>query len=584
MYLKQTKQKNNRVYLMIAKAYRDKNTGKSKDSIVLSLGYLDELKKKHPDPVAHFKEVAKQMTADERASGRVQIDIALDERLPENAAGLKNFGYAVPMKVYHDLGIDEFLKAKMIREKFEFNTNSIMILLVMSRILYPGSKKKAFDEKGRFFERFDFTLDDVYRALTHFDKISDGLQRFIHGRVRERYGSDTSIIYYDVTNYYFEISKADDLRKYTKNAKQKRTKPVVQMGLAMDNDGVPIHYELFPGNKLDKETFRSVIGEVRKTYGTGRIIVVADMGIITGDNIYYLVDGGKPEKPRNGYVFSFSVRGGAKKFKSYVLDQNGYLDMDGKIPTGETDFMMKCRIERRDINVTMISGRTQKTKFVYEKQIVFWSRKYFQKARAERAEMILKAEDLCANPARHTKATSYGAAAYVQNIEFDGETGEATPAKNGTPCVNYDKIREEEKYDGYYSIVTSELEMNDLDIIDTYRGLWEIEETFKITKSDLEARPVYVRDEDHINAHFLTCFIALTILRLIQKKTGKKYSAKEIIEDLKQVVAMNEHENLYLFDHRTEVTDVLGEALSIDLTRKRLRLADIKKILGDVKK
>ena len=584
MYLQKTKQNNGRVFLSIKKTYRDTDTKKNKSTNVSSIGWLDELEKEYDDPIAHFKEVARQMTADERARGRVQIDIALDERLPKNAQGVKNLGYAIPMKVYHDLGIDEFLKAKMIREDFKFNTNSIMILLVMSRILYPGSKKKAFDEKGRFFERFDFTLDDVYRSLTHFSKISEDLQRFIHGRVREKYGSDTSIIYYDVTNYYFEISKADDLRKYTKNAKQKRVKPVVQMGLAMDNDGVPIHYELFPGNKLDKETFRSVIGEVRKTYGTGRIIVVADMGVITGDNIYYLVDGGKPEKPRNGYVFSFSVRGGAKKFKSYVLDQTGYLDKDGKIPTDKTDFMIKSRIERRDINVTMISGRTQKTKFVYEKQIVFWSYKYFKKARAERAEMIAKAEDLAANPSKHTKATSYGAAAYVQNIEFDDETGEVTTAKNGMPSVNYDKIREEEKYDGYYSIVTSELEMNDLDIIDTYRGLWEIEETFKVTKSDLETRPVYVRDEDHIDAHFLTCFIALTILRLMQKKTGKKYSAREIIEDLKQVVGMNEHENLYLFGHREEITDALGEAFSVDLTRKRLRLADIKKILGDVKK
>jgi len=584
MNLKKIKHKNGRIYLSIVKSYRNPETKISSGKTVLSLGYLDVLEKEYDDPVAHFKEVAKQMTADERARGRVQIEIALDERLPESGAGMKNFGYAVPMKIYHELGIDEFLKAKMIREKFDFNTNSIMILLIMSRILYPGSKKKAYDERARFFERFDFSLDDVYRALTHFDKISFDLQRFIHGRVRERYGSDTSIIYYDVTNYYFEISKPDELRKYTKNAKQKRHKPVVQMGLAMDNDGVPIHYELFPGNKLDKETFRSVIGEVRKTYDTGRIIVVADMGVITGDNIYYLVDGGKPEKPRNGYVFSFSVRGGTKKFKSYVLDQSGYKDIEGKAPTGETEFMIKARIERRDINVKMISGRSKNTKFVYEKQIVFWSRKYFMKARAERAEMIAKAEDLAANPAKHTKATSYGAAAYVQNIEFDGETGEVIVKKNGTPCVNYDKIREEEKYDGYYSIVTSELEMNDFDIIDTYKGLWEIEETFKITKSDLETRPVYVRDEDHIDAHFLTCFIALTILRLMQKKTGKKYSAADIIENLKQVCCMNEHENLYLFGHRNEVTDALGEAFSVDLTKKRLLLSEIKKILGDVKK
>jgi len=572
-----------RKYLSIVKSYRDPITKKTKIKTIQSLGYLDKLEKEYDDPIAHFKEVARQMTADERARNRVQIETSFDERLPVDSQGMKNFGYAVPMKVYHELGIDEFLKAQMIKEDFKFNTNSIMILLVMSRILYPGSKKKAFEEKGRFFERFDFTLDDVYRALTHFYKVSKDLQRYIHGRLREAYGSDTSIIYYDVTNYYFEISKQDELRKYGGKPKQNRKKPIVQMGLAMDKDGVPIHYELFPGNKLDKETFRSVIGEVRKTYGTGRIIVVADMGIITGDNIYYLVDN-KPEKPKNGYVFSFSVRGGAKAFKDYVLDLEGYSDKAGRPVTEDTDFMIKSRRVRREINVTMISGRTQKTKYVYEKQVVFWSKKYFHKARAERAEVIAKAEGLAANPGKYTKATAYGAAAYVDNLEFDKTTGEVTLAKGDALAVNYDKIREEEKYDGYYAIVTSEFEMNDAEIVDTYRGLWEIEETFKITKSDLEARPVYVRDYDHIDAHFLTCFIALTVLRLIQKKTGKKYSAETIVDTLRKIECMNEHENIYLFGHRNKMSDELGNAFGVDFSMKRLRLTDIKKILGMVKK
>ena len=572
-----------RKYLTIVKSYRDPVTKKTKIKTIQSLGYLDKLEEEYDDPIAHFKEVARQMTADERARDKATIEISFAERIPEGSVGMKNFGYAVLMKVYHELGIDEFLKAKMIREEFKFNTNSIMILLAISRILYPGSKKKAFEGKDRFFERFDFTLDDVYRALTHFDKVSEDMQRFIHGRIRQNYGSDTSVIYYDVTNYYFEISKQDELRKYGGKPKQNRKKPIVQMGLAMDKDGVPIHYELFPGNKLDKETFRSVIGEVRKTYGTDRIIVVADMGIITGDNIYYLVDK-KPEQPRNGYVFSFSVRGGAKAFKDYVIDQAGYKDKSGNPVTEDSDFVIKSRRVRREINVTMISGRTQKTKHVYEKQVVFWSRKYFLKARAERAELIAKAERLVVEPGKYTKATSYGAAAYVDNLEFDKSTGEVSLAKGDALAINYDKIREEEKYDGYYAIVTSEFDMPDAEIVDTYRGLWEIEETFKITKSDLEARPVYVRDYDHIDAHFLTCFIALTILRLIQKKTGKKYSAETIIDTLRKIECLNEHENIYMFGHRSEVSNALGDAFGLDFSMKRLRLADIKKILGDVKK
>jgi transposase len=230
----------------------------------------------------------------------------------------------------------------------------------------------------------------------------------------------------------------------------------------------------------------------------------------------------------------------------------------------------------------MKSGKTQ-AKTVYEKQVVFWSKKYFLKARAERNEVLAKAEALIGSPQKFTKATSYGAAAYVNNLEYDKQTGEIL--KTGKSLsLNESKIAEEEKYDGYYAIVTSELHMPSLEIIETYRGLWEIEETFKITKSDLQTRPVYVRDHEHIDAHFLTCFIALTILRLIQKETGRTYSTQAIIDCLNKIECMSEHENIYLFGYRSELSDALGEAFDIDLTKKRLRLQEIKKILGDVKK
>ena len=353
------------------------------------------------------------------------------------------------------------------------------------------------------------------------------------------------------------------------------------MGLAMDKEGIPIHYKLFPGNKLDKQTFRSIIGEVRKNYGTGRVIVVADMGIITGDNIFYLT-GNKPEKPQNGYVFSFSVRGGSKAFQDYILDELGYTDSSGNKLKDDADFKIKSRVTYRDINVTMSNGKTEK-KTVYEKQVVFWSKKYFQKARAERAEVLAKAESLIADPKKFNKATSYGAAAYINNLEYDKQTGEILETGKSL-TLNIKKIEDEEKFDGYYSIVTSELNMTGNEIIDTYRGLWEIEETFKITKSDLESRPVYVRDEEHINAHFLTCFIALTILRLIQKKTNKEYSSEKIIECLNKIECMHEYENIYLFNYRDKISDALGAAFGIDFTKKRLQLAEIKKILGDVKK
>jgi len=548
----------------------------AKTVTIKSLGYLDELEKSFADPIAHFQAVARQMTEEETVKKKLTLTINMEEELAEGIDDRKNFGYAAILKIYHELRLDDFFKNKARHQSFEYNTNSIMMLLVISRLLSPGSKKKAFEEKGRYFERFDFALVDVYRALSHYAGIANDLQQFLHEQIAGKYGRNTQTIYYDVTNFYFEIDEADELRKHGWS-KENRRNPIVQMGLAMDADGVPIHYEIFPGNKLDKETFRSVIGAVRRRYNTGRIVVVADMGIITGDNIYYLTGG----KNYNGYVFSFSVRGGAAAFKNYVLNSEGYVATNGK-PAADAEFKIKSRRIARDINVTMQGDKIYK-KTVYEKQIVFWAKKYADKARADREKVVKKALALVADPAKYTKATSYGAAKYIDNLEFDPETGEVSLAK-GRPYFNSDKLLEEEKYDGYYAIVTSELHMSDSEVISTYRGLWEIEETFKITKSTLEARPVFVSRDERINAHFLTCFIALVILRLLQKKTERRYSTERIVDCLNRISCSREQDNLYLFDYRSEISDAIGDALGLDFKRKRMRLCEVKNILSLSKK
>ena len=576
-----TSPRGNRKYLSIVHGFRDRDSKIVKTKTIKSLGYLDELEKIYEDPIAHFKEVARKMTEEEKERRKTTIVLDMDEELPAGSNGRKNLGYAAILKIYHELELDRFFNNKARHHGFEYNTNSIMTLLVVSRLLSPGSKKKAFEERGRYFERFDFSLTDVYRSLSHFATTAQDAQRHINERVSACYGRDSKTVYYDVTNFYFHTDQEDNLRKIGVS-KERRRKPIVQMGLAMDADGVPLHYELFPGNAQDKSTFRSVIGEVRRNYDTGRIVVVADMGIITGDNIFYLVGGEKREKPLNGYVFSFSVRGGTDKFKEYVLDRSGYRTIDGKAVDESTDFMIKSRRIARDISVTMTSGKTEK-KTVYEKQVVFWGAQYAAKAKSDREKVVLKANNIVGNPQNYTRATSYGAAKYVKNIAYDKKTGEVVNAAK-TLAFDWDKVNEEEKYDGYYSIVTSELGMSDQEIIDTYRGLWEIEETFRITKGALEARPVYVSLEDRVNAHFLTCFIALVIIRLLQKQTGGEFSCEKIVDCLNQISGSNEQENIYLFDYRSPLSDAIGAATGIDFSKKRVRLGDVKNIVAKSKK
>ena len=582
MFLKKSFRKDSgRTYLSIVKKVRNPKSGVSSDVSIESIGYLDDLSEQYSDPIAHFREIARKMTEEENARRKIALTLDMDECLPMNTDNRKNFGYVALLKIYHELELDRFFNNKARHQGFKYNINSIMQLLVISRILSPGSKKKAFEGKHRFFERFDFSLVDVYRSLSYFASIAKDAQRHINEKVSACYGRDTSTIYYDVSNFYFEIDQEDALRKRGVS-KEHRPAPIVQMGLAMDADGVPLHYELFPGNTQDKSTFRSVIGEVRRNYDTGRIIVVADMGIITGDNIFYLVGGEKREKPLNGYVFSFSVRGGTDEFKNYVLDQTGYLDKNRKVAKEDADFKIKSRRIAREINVTMTNGKMAR-KTVYEKQVVFWSQKHADKAKADRENALLKARTLVKYPSMYNKSTSYGAAKYVKDIAFDKKTGEIITAGKH-PVFNEAKLLEEEKYDGYYSIVTSELEMSDREIVDTYRGLWEIEESFRITKGTLEARPVYVSRQDRIEAHFLTCFIALVIMRLLQKQTRHRYSCEKITDCLNRISCSNEQENIYLFDYRSDISDEIGKAFAIDFSKKRLRLSELKNIIATCKK
>ena len=571
MYLKKSRSKgSNRTFLEIAKKYRDPITKKPRDRIVKSIGYLDDLEKEFEDPIAHFKMLAAKMTEEEKESKQSTLSFSIDEELELDTDNRRNYGYVAIMKIYHDLLLHDFLAAKARYQRFGFNTNSIMLLLVISRILYPGSKNKAFADKGRYFERFDFELEDIYRALTHFAKIGPDLQKHLHDQITSEYGRDTSIIYYDTTNFYFEIDQDDDLRKRGVS-KEHRPNPIVQMGLAMDRDGVPIDYKIFPGNKLDSETFKSIIGEICRNYETGRVIVVGDKGIITGDNIWYLI-GGKPSEPRHGYVFSFSVRGGTDEFKKYVLDETGYTDANGNPPDKNSDYKIKTRIIARKIDVTRQKDGKKMKKIVYEKQVVYWSKDYAMRAKAEREPLIKRAQVFIDEPSRYKRHIHHGSAKYITGV--DKETGEVEP--ESVLMFNDDVLTEDEKYDGYYCIVTSELEMDSGQIIDTYRGLWEIEESFRITKGDLEGRPVYVSKEDHIDAHFLTCFISLIIVRLLQKITGYNYSVSELVDTLKRISCSNEHENIYLFDYRSAVTDEIGKAVGIEFKKKRKCLGDIK--------
>ena len=277
---------------------------------------------------------------------------------------------------------------------------------------------------------------------------------------------------------------------------------------------------------------------------------------------------------------SLSIRGANKELKDYVLNEDGYVYNQDKT------YKKKSRKCPREIIITKKdkNGKNIKIKQnVDEQQVVFWSADYAKRARAERQPAINKAKDLIGNVQKYNKKNCVGANRYVKHLVFDKNTGEIIEAKSQL-SLDEDKIAEEEKLDGYYMIVSSEFEKTPDEIIDIYRGLWRIEETFKVTKSELDARPVFVSSKEHIETHFLTCYIALVLSRVLQYKIEKKYSVGKILESLSKCNCCNEHENIYLFNYYDDVLKDIGKVLNIDFSLKRRYLQDIKKILGSTKK
>ena len=571
MFLKKTPNKSGRINLAIVDGYYDKATKKTKHKVIESLGYLDELEKQYDDPIDYFTKRAKKLTEEKKArQAPINFTFYDSDRLCVGDNLRKNFGYAALSKIYHELELDKFLNNRQRHTKESYDANTILKMLVYSRILAPASKKSSFDHREMFFEKTNYSLDDVYRCLSFLNKHKETIQVWMNDKIKENYGRDTSLIYYDVTNYYFETDEQNDfLRKGV--SKEHRPNPIVQMGLFMDNNAIPITYELFAGNTNDCLTYRPNFGKIKKRFNLGRVISVADKGMTTGDNIWYTIN----TPAHDGYVFSMSIRGAEKSMKKYVLDDDGYVWL-GK------EYKRKSRKYPRTIQVTSTSGKKIK-KQVDEKQVVFWSEKYAKRAKAEREATLAKARDLAANPGSYTRATSYGAAKYVKKVDYDKDTGEILTASSILD-IDEDLIREEEALDGYYMLLTSEMDTPDDKIIDMYRGLWRIEESFKITKSELEARPVYVWTREHIEAHFLTCFVALTISRILEMKLEHKYSAGRIIDSLSRAECSLLQQNYYVFDYYDEVLKDIGNVTNIDFSKRIRTLGEIKQVIADSKK
>lgn len=578
MHIRKQKRKNGRTYLSVVQSYRAED-GKTRSRHVRSLGYLDELEKAYDDPIAHFRaEVAAENEAARAEAAPITVTLHPAERIDKRAEGRVDMGAAVPSAYFHrDLGIWGFFERRRTARPFRFDPCRILELLVWNRISDPGSKLAAHEARGRFPRRCDFALDDAYRSLDYLAKHADALVRHMNASLEEARGPrDRTRLYYDVTNYYFEIDGEDDEGLRRKGvSKEHRPEAIVQMGLLLDAAGIPLDYELFPGNVNDMSTMLPMMRKAglrdASNPGGERVVVVADKGLNTSNNIAACTLDG------NGFVLGQSVRKATKQLKAWVLDEAGYEE------SASGSFKVKSRIADKAVYVAGEDGGRRKV-MVPVKEVAFWSRDFYERARHERAKVVEKSR-AAIESGEMSSASAKTSVKYAKDVPVVKATGEKA---SHNWVLDEERIAADAAMDGYYCIVTSEQEWGDREVIEAYRGLSRIEESFRVLKGTMDARPVYVRTEPHIRAHFLVCYVALVIMRLMQADveaaTGSRPSDGAVAEALRNMVGHRLDANVYHFDYRSGLTDALCACVGIDLSRVAMTKSQMNKVMSSVKK
>lgn len=538
--------KNNGVpYLRIAESRYDKNKKHQKKIIIKNLGPLSKYDDGKPDFLKRFRQQFKNgelefygITYQNKVLPKYSYEFEFDINNPLSQSIIfKNIGYKFLESVYEDLGISEAVRLLKSRCKIKYDIDGILKMLVFNRVLDPKSKKKCFEERNIFFGNVTSCndLNDVYKALDFLSENSKKIQNRMNTKIKKSsIGRKTNLTYYDVTNYYFETMYGDDdvyeldenneiikdengnpviIKKGFRKkgvSKENSKGPIVQMGLFVDNNGIPVSHKLFPGNTQDKTTFKNVLENDVEEMDLGRIVVVADNGMNTQENKYLIANN------NNGYIVSKSVKKSWNKLRKWALNSNEYVTI--KNNSNEVVFKYKSRINEIKLIYKNEDG-TKSQKTIKEKEIIYWSKKHYEKELNQNKKFIEYLESCKENPDK-LKDKQRKSQEFIKVLDVDKETGEVIKTDKLVVFLD-EKLEKYKETMGYYSIVTSEIEDDDKEIINRYHGLSRIEDSFRIIKSDLEGRPIYVWTEEHIKAHFLICFIALTIIRIIQYKILK---------------------------------------------------------------
>ena len=565
-FLKKTNNKKG-TYLQIYESYYDPERKGGAHRSYKPIGYVHELVDSGiDDPISHFQVEVDELNRIHNEKREEEKTKTISDESPEKFLGyfpLKNINDSLRTKQYIDI--------MQTATDYRFNVYDMMSSLVYSRAVHPCSKSKTYDEVlPKLFEATDFSLEQIYTGLGYLGMEYEKVIEIYNHQINLKYKFDTSHTYFDCTNFYFEIDREDDFRRKGPS-KENRHEPLVGLGLLLDANQIPIGMKLYPGNESEKPVMRDVIDGLKSRNNiTGRTIQVADKGLNCGNNIMHAL------KEKDGYIFSKSVKTLSEKEKVWVLLPNDYREI--KSSNGDVLYKIKECIDDFEYEIDdEKTGKKRKVTFT-EKRVVTFNPALAKKQIYEINKLVEKARDLKTSQA---KRSEYGECAKFVNFVSADKKGKETDGKVKV-TMNDQAIENARKLAGYNLLVTSELKMSDQEIYKAYHNLWRIEESFRIMKSELDARPVYLQKEETITGHFLICYLAVLLTRLLQFKVlENKYCSEEIFAFIRdfRIAKISDRKYMNLARNSVFIKD-LTKKTGLPLTSYFLSKGQIKKMLS----
>lgn len=560
----------NTTQFYIIKSYRDEN-GKNTSKIVEKLGNEQEVIKKAngEDPIIWAKKYIEELNKKEKNN---TIDIVAKfsqtKQIPENQQVTYNGGYLFLQNIYYSLGLDKICKNISEKYRIKYDLNSILSNLIYTRIIEPSSKLSSFEASKKFIEQPNYELHDIYRALEVISKETEFIEAEVYKNSLSVVNRNTQILYYDCTNYFFEIEQAEGLKQYGLS-KENRPNPIAQMGLFMDGDGFPLAFNVNSGNTNEQTTLKPLEKQIIKDFELSKFVVCTDAGLASNEN----------RKFNNIQNRSYIVTQSLKKIKGHLKDwalspedwhtinSNKKINLNNIDKSGDNE---EIYYKERWINENGLEQRL----------IVSYSPKYAEYQRSVRNRQVERAQNLINNPTKISKNRQDDPKRFIKSasVTNDGEL-----ASKKVFSLNTTAIEKEEEFDGFYAVCTT-LEDDISEIIKINKRRWEIEESFRILKTDFKARPVYLKRDDRIKAHFTTCFLSLLIYRILEHKLNEEYTSEKIITTLREMnFAKIKGDGYIPIYTRDTLIDKLHDIFKIKTDTEITTLNQMKKILKQVK-